>query len=116
MLLNSEVMTNYGDWQPWAYCPNGSYFSGLQVWKRSTEADNGDWDHAGVVSIGFKCEDPMDRRNQHEVIGQCAKGAPDAEWDTFLECQKGAGVGIQLAQLPEQGPTKDDVAIDNVKL
>ncbi|CAL8084991.1 unnamed protein product [Orchesella dallaii] len=115
VILASPQITNYGDWQGFVYCKPGSYFAGLQIWRRSTDADGGKHDHAGITSIGFACEFPL-RPGESEVLGQYAPGSPDKKWFNFLRCELGTTIGFQLSQQPEQGPTKDDLATDNVRV
>lgn len=123
IILEAPKVTDWGTWNDWVHCPKGTYADSLSLWKRSVEDDRKKFDHGGVVSIGFKCEDPLEiKKNSPNagIIGQFAKDCPDHKWFGWLECEKGAVVGYQLSQQKDQGtgaaPNTDDTATDNVKM
>lgn len=118
LVLPSPKITDKGGWEPWGLCHPGSYFTGLSLWRRSTDSSDGLMDHAGVISVGFKCEDPfhLKSKDEYHVVGQYAKGVPDTSWRDYLHCENGAAVGYQLSQHEEQGVGNDNLGTDNIRM
>lgn len=114
-MLESPVVTDWGEWGRWQMCPFGTYATGINTNRQMvTDEASGKTDHAGIVSLSFLCQKPGGNETK-QVIQSSAPGIPKEDKVPSHYMCKGAVVGIQLNSVPENGWGKDQLATDNVK-
>jgi len=112
-ILSSPVVTNWGSWLSWTYCQEGTYVTGIYVWKRLLDVNNGQKrDLAGIVSLSLRCQKPDG--TQSNIMEAFAPNVPNDGWPSYFTCE-GVSIGFQMNSQKNRG-SADDVATDNVQI
>lgn len=110
IILTSPQVTNWGSWQTWEYCPNGSYVVGMQL---KTESYQGGFkDDSSLNGIKFYCDVIGSKKSDVYI----ASGQD--QWGSFgnnFFCD-GIATGFQLKSESSQTVFADDTAANNLRL
>ncbi len=110
VVVQSPIVTNWGNWGRWAHCSmTNSFVTGFQlkVETRETGIDN-----TAVNGIKLSCGIP----EQKEIERISSAKGPWGTGRTRMFCSKGSANGFQLKVQKPQGRGIDDAATVNVKM
>jgi len=122
IVLESQNLTNWGEWGPWDSCPKDSFASSFRL-KTEQHQESVKLDDTGLNAIELFCTRP----GSGEPLGGITSSEGDnGEWGIKFRCNTGQFIeGFQLQVLAPQGGAKsgssllglrDDYAATNLRI
>lgn len=73
-VINTPIVTTFGDWQDWEYCPEGSYVTAMDLTTEELATPRGVKDKTGIISAVFQCSFPATANIAEGFIFSNVKG------------------------------------------
>lgn len=125
-VLQSPLLTDWGEWGRWENCPLGTFVIGMQLKVESKQQII--HDDTGLNGIRFICSSllsnvfsannkiddyPINNNYIESTIESCV--GPFGSWRSLYYCNNGVVIGFQLRSEPPQGKA-DDTAANNLRI